>query len=307
MILKNIIIVIAIITVLLASVFAWARYTQSLLVLDMRNVFELPKHFRATSPLPAVNNMNLTGLSDLHIAGGAQFSKAALQRILQHLETKKLVIIDLREESHGFVNGNAISWYGKAAADNAGKTPQQIEKLQATLLGEISKMKNVTVNRILKKTPDEYIAKTKPIEFAVHGTSSEAELAERMHLTYRRIYVEDYHAPEPDQVDRFIKITTQLPPDKWIYFHCKAGIGRTTTFMVMYDMMHNAKTVSFDDILARQQAIGGKGLTEMPDQRRYKYKYAVERLQFLKRFYEYSRDNNDNFQTSWTAWQKQYL
>ena len=151
MILKNIIIAMAIIIALLTSVFAWARYTQPLLVLDMRNVGELPKNFRATTPLPLINNINLTGLAQLHIAGGAQFSRAALGRILQRLEIKQMVIIDLRQESHGFVNGNAISWYGPGNAANTGKTPQQIEKLQASLLREVNKMKYVTVNKILTK------------------------------------------------------------------------------------------------------------------------------------------------------------
>ena len=62
-------------------------------------------------------------------------------------------------------------------------------------------------------------------------------------------------------------------------------------------MMKNAKSVAFDDILARHKAIGGKDLTKLPDPHKYKYKFAKERLEFLQEFYIFSRNNQDNFVT----------
>lgn len=262
------------------------------LVLDSRNVAGLPKNFRkSTQTLPS--DINSTGLSNLHIAGGAQFSKLSLQSLLQQLPAKKLTIIDLRQESHGFLNGNAISWYARGNSANAGLSSQQIEAIQSRLLRELEEENLVKVGVILSKAPNERIDKKKGVEFAVYGVSSEAELAEKSGLNYERLYVEDFHAPTTKQVDRFIQIVRELSPDHWIYFHCRAGIGRTTTFMAMYDMLKNAKQVPFDDILARQVALGGKDLAE-----------STERLKFLKRFYEYAKENKDNFDTSFAAWSR---
>lgn len=280
-----------------------ASYHEALLVVDMRNIPALPKHFRASSdPLPA--GMNGSGLADLHIAGGAQFSRLALFKILERLQLKHLTIIDLRQESHGFLNGNAISWYAPADAANAGLSDSQIERVQQQLLNALGRQEFAKVNLILDKTDSGRINQTKLIEFSVHSVSSEEELANELHLGYYRVYVQDYHAPTPKQVDRFIQIVKQLPPEQWIYFHCRAGIGRTTTFMAMYDMMRNAKKVSLADILARQTGIGGKDLTELPDQHAYKFQSASERLDFLKKFYQYAHDNHDHFDTSWSRWNK---
>ena len=41
------------------------------------------------------------------------------------------------------------------------------------------------------------------------------------------------------------------------HFHCKEGIGRTTTFMIMYDIMKNYKEVSLNDIIKRQYLPSG--------------------------------------------------
>jgi hypothetical protein len=283
-----------------ASAYVYA-YANTLLVLDMRNVPILPKHFRTTSdPLP--NNINKGGLADLHIAGGSQFSKLALHKIVKRLGTNHITVIDLRQESHGFLDGNAITWYAPQDAGNKGLTDTQIEQREAQLLHELDLQEYATAYVILKKSPNGYIIKTKPVEFSVHNVSSEADLVTQSHLNYHRIYVQDFHAPNAQQIDRFIKIVKQLPPNQWIYFHCRAGVGRTTTFMVMYDMMRNAKKVSFDDILARQRALGGKELTQLPEPGSFKYTSAKERLNFLKQFYRYVRENKDGFATSWSTW-----
>lgn len=277
-------------------------YQEDQLVLDMRNVSALPQHFRVTSNALS-NNINATGFADLHIAGSGQFSKLGLQNILKRIPSKHITIIDLRQESHGFLNGNAISWYAPRNAGNAGLTMQQIENNQNRLLAELDKEAFVKAI-ILTKTPDQGMAKTKTIEFSVHNVSSERELAELSKLNYERIYVQDHRTPNPKQVDRFIQIVKRLPKDKWIYFHCRDGVGRTTTFMTMYDILKNAKQVSFEDIIARQVAIGGKDFAETSETDSTKSESDAKRLDFLKQFYQYAKENKDNFDTTFSRWNK---
>lgn len=281
---------------------AYASKVPVRLVLDVKNAPELPKHFRSSlNARPTLSQINWAGFSGLHIAGGAQFSAMSLQKILQQLGTKSLTVIDLREEPHGFLNGNAISWYGLKNAANAGLSKAQIESKQAQLLESAGENEQLTVQQVLKK---EYgvIQKTRPIEFAVHDTLSEEELVQEAHLNYHRLYVPDFEVAGDREIDEFIKLVAKLPPHKWVFFHCRAGVGRTSTFMVMYDMLANAKKVSFNDIIARQAAIGGKNFFHLPPEGSAKYTFHQARLDFLKQFYEYAHENDDHFRTLWSQW-----
>lgn len=299
--LAHIIVLSVLVVIIMAAAVCYPNSPQPLLVIDMRDIADLPGHFRNTS-MPIPSQINNTGFADLHAIASRQYSKQALEKILQKLNIKKVLIVDLRQESHGFLNGEAISWYGKQDSANAGKKPQKIEKNQAYLLRELSKQKVATVFEIISKTADGEIDKVRPVELIVHTTASESELAAANQMLYQRFYVQDFHPPERSEVDRFIKFANQIPPGEWVYFHCRGGSGRSTTFMTMYDMMHNAKKVSFKDILARQVAIGGKDLAQLPPPGTYKYKPALKRLLFIEIFYQYCQSNNDHFRTLWSDW-----
>ena len=52
---------------------------------------------------------------DLSVIGiiaiaSAQFSEDELQKLRQKYPNEKIVIVDLRQESHGFINGKPVSW-----------------------------------------------------------------------------------------------------------------------------------------------------------------------------------------------------
>lgn len=272
----------------------------ALLILDMRNVPSVPRNFRGTNKM--LTDVNTTGLSDLHMVGSAQFSAESLKQVLSQLHTKRLTIFDLRQESHAFLDNNAVSWYASQNAANAYKSDAAIEREQWQLLAGLEQREEVKVYKVLGKNENENITFARPTDYTVRLVQSEEELAQEMHQRYQRLYVQDFHAPSDKQVDRFMQMVSALPKDGWVYFHCRAGVGRTTTFMVMYDMLRNAKKVSFDDIIKRQSLLGGKDLLEMPPKDNFKYPLAVERLDFLKRFYQYAHDNTDNFATKWSRY-----
>ncbi len=46
--------------------------------------------------------------------------------------------------------------------------------------------------------------------------------------------VTDDMAPDAAQTDRFVEFCRTMAPGTWLHIHCRAGHGRTTTFMVMY-------------------------------------------------------------------------
>lgn len=283
-------------------------YLKPLFVLDAKNNASLPRNFRTTSDEDrerAGNDYDWTGFDELRAAGGGEFSQISLEKIRQKLDVDSFTVIDLRQESHGFLNGMPVSWYAPHDAINENKTIEQIEKSEAEKLERLRGVKQITVYKILKKNSEEIIERAKPQSLEVLNVDSEADVAKREHINYERLYIQDFHAPTPDQVDRFLQIVKRLPVNEWVYFHCRAGVGRTTTFMAMYDMLRNAKSVSFENILKRQAAIGGKDFTTIPDANPWKYPYAKERFEFLRKFYDYARTNKDDFTTSWSDWLKE--
>ncbi len=300
---KKLALCVTLVSVMLSSALVFARITHTLLVFDARNEAELPGRFRTSSDaLPENTNFTKDGLENLHEAGSQQFSKESLMKALEKIPSTSVVVIDLRRESHGLIDGNAVSWYGPQNAANANKSSSQIITSENRLLMRLKKSHYRWVYQIIEKSNDDYVDKASREFIPVRGVQSEQQLAEGLHLGYQRFYVEDFHAPRNDDVVRFVNFAKRIPENTWLYFHCRAGRGRTTTFMAMYDMMKNAKQVSFEDILNRQAAIGGVDLQKLPSEGNFKYRYASDRLNFLKNFYDYTKENKDNFATTWAQW-----
>lgn len=304
---KKLIVAATLFVVILSSAMVFAKITRTLLVFDAHNESELPGRFRTTNDLLSTKDLNLTGLRHLHLAGSKQFSQLGLQAVLSRIPSKAVVVVDLRRESHGFLNGDAVSWYGPQNAANAKKTAEEVAKHEATLLDSLKHSDSRTVAEILKKTKDAFIKKVERKSVAVKKVMSEEELVTSLDMDYQRFYVDDHHAPRNGDVNRFVEFAKNLPSETWLYFHCRGGRGRTSTFMTMYDMMKNAKRLSFEEIVQRQTALGGSRLAELPPVDSYKYEFANDRLQFLKQFYQYAKNNQDGFATKWSDWKAKRL
>src|SRR5690606_26441789 len=75
---------------------AFAKKYSYLLILNRKNRYELPRNFH-TTPFSS--------------SGSGQFSEKELQRMISQIPASNIMIVDLRQEPHGFLNGNAVSWY----------------------------------------------------------------------------------------------------------------------------------------------------------------------------------------------------
>ncbi|MDY2905446.1 MAG: protein tyrosine phosphatase, partial [Caecibacter massiliensis] len=93
----------------------------------------------------------------------------------------------------------------------------------------------------------------------------------------------------------------------WLHFHCEAGMGRTTAFMNMYDMMKNP-SVPLKDILYREYEIGGNYTAHTvfhPSPSDWKGPYYNEKSRMIRLFYQYVQENyQTNFARSWSSWLK---
>lgn len=230
------------------------------------------------------------------------FSESGLQAIKQQIPAEKITIVDLRQESHGFVNGMAVTWYGTRNEANAGKSLLEITMDEQSKLNGLLQDKQMSLAVKTTKAGDNgEIEATKSDTFAVEGVATEEQLAQSLGFNYYRLPVPDHHRPSDGDVDQFISFVNALPLDTWLHFHCRAGRGRTTTFMVMYDMMKNAKTTSMEEILTRHSDAGGIEFKDA-EARDWRQQYTEARNLFIKDFYEYCRTNNDGYTSSWSSW-----
>lgn len=280
----------------------------SVFIINSKNESGLPRNFRSTSldfkrhtegPLPSIE-----GLKALNISGSSQFSEKGLVSILNELgHPKNFYIVDLRQEYHGFLNGTPVSWYAPKNWENVGKPLNEISNGEKDRLQQALNRKDLILSKIVKKDKHGLkLPEAASVPFTAVGAATEEDLASRYQLGYIRIPVTDASRPTNEMVDCFISFVKSLPKDSWLHFHCSAGVGRTSTFMIMYDSMKNAKKLSFDEIFKRQYLLGGANLSKFDAKTSWKYPLAVERYQFLKDFHEYARTNSDHFATSWSEY-----
>lgn len=248
------------------------------LVQDSTNITKISKKFRKSTDvlnLDEGEKFNLTGLKDLNISGSAQFSKEGLSLIKKSIGDKyNITVVDLREESHGFINGIPISFKNNNA--NEGLSLNEIlndedERLNSIKLNEPITFSNTNISVIPKEV------------------YSEETLTKDNNLNYITIPVTDGGLPSANMVNRFKEtVINNKGNNNWFHFHCKAGIGRTTTFMIMYDIVKNCNEVSLEDIITRQVK-----LFEMSENDSKGF-YSGDRYKFLSDFYNECKGNLKN-------------
>jgi protein-tyrosine phosphatase len=184
-------------------------------------------------------------------------------------------LLIIREESHGFVNGTAISFANSNNSANAGLTLTEVIQKENDDLSSINLNNKLTLYNTNKSIKPKVI-------------KNEKTLAEENNIGYLRIPVTDGNLPNDDMTNYFINFVNNQPENTWLHFHCKAGVGRTTTFMIMYDIMKNYNEVSLHDIIARQLLLGNiKSKTSLDF-------FVGKRYEFLNKFYSKFKNNESN-------------
>lgn len=253
------------------------------------------RHFRTLDQLPIEPNCSHVGLENRHLSGSGQFSAMNFHQLTDHVskltqKVDRLVIIDTRMESHGFINGQPIRWKANPEP-NLGCGAQEIIQNEKSRLMQLFRM-----HAFRGLIVDSAVAEEELISlFAMRYP----ELC----LEYVRMPTLDHCKPDDATVAAFLELI-KYHPHSWLHVHCHVGKGRTTTFMALYDMFFNAKKLSFEEIIARQREIGGQDLIEsaskasLSAERQAAYQ---ERLKFLREFYRYCHEADLN-STSWIDW-----
>ena len=273
----------------------------------------LPRNFRTSEDAFKVPNKKFkldesyqpsrAGLDTLRTSGAAQCSPAEMKALYEALRAKTqgpIYDVDLRQESHGYLDGTAVSWFGQHDWAN-------VQKSQRAALRDEAKRLHAAVGRTVYMAPlgKDKLPKSGKV-LRVTKAQTEREVAESIGFRYFRIAATDHAWPSEANIDRFIAFYRQLPAGAWLHFHCEAGVGRTTAYMDMYDMMRNPQ-VSFKDITYRQHMLGGfyygpfKAKVKEADS--WKKAYYEEKAAMMQKFYDYVQANyQTNFQTTWSKW-----
>lgn len=269
------------------------------LVLDRSNDCTLPRNFRMcidNFPKLLVKAPTRQGMDELRASASGQFSENELKMMMEKIsqDPSQVIIVDLRQESHGFMNGMAVSWRTQNGWSNLGKTLNEIERDQASRLQQAIQQGCVLIN-YTKTQERDFVA-------TINSINVEPEIVQSAGAHYFHLPITDYLKPNDADIDLFLDFIKNIPKRSWLHFHCCAGKGRSSTFFVIYDMLHNAKKVSLSDIFARHALIGGKDFeADFDPKKAWKHEFALERLIFLKKFYQYCQGNADLNQ-SWSEW-----
>ena len=265
----------------------------------------LPRSFRSCREVISVEDEGAAeaDLTDLCISGSGQPSAAAMPLLYQRLKAEApsgavLYMVDLRQESHGYANGRSVSWYMLHNWANQGLTAEAVEadeqKRLASLLGQ--PLTAVPLGKADTKTLTAYTA-------SVHEVKTEREAAEEAGFRYVRFAAADQSWPAPAVVDAFLEFYKNLPDGPvWLHFHCHAGHGRTTTFMILYDILRHPD-LPLETIAARQRRLGGSDILAGSLADNWQASYANDRAEKLRLFYAYVQaERVDDFAVSWSDW-----
>jgi protein-tyrosine phosphatase len=273
--------------------------------MDTKELAGQPAHFRSSRQIGEEYKGNTTGLTTLRCSGSAIFSVEQLTRMDQEIEGD-ILVVDLRQESHAFLNGLPVTWEADNDWVNVGKTPKQCAVDEQSKVDQLRSLLKVNLDVSQDREggiTSKSAQNSQSTQVSVRNVKTEKDVVENLGLSYRRFYVTDHLRPDDAAVEAFVQLIDKLPEKVWIHFHCRGGKGRTTTFMAMYDMLRNSNKVSIEDILARQAALDPKyNLTETkPESPRTTY--YQERYQFLQAFYQYTQERDrSGVRVPWSLW-----
>ncbi len=241
------------------------------------------------------------GLDKLYVSASAQPSPAAITTLRDKIREinpdAKIFIVDLRQETHGFVNSLPVSWHVEHNAGNAGKNSHEVILSEREQLCDLRGVE--TTFKPLGKADTQLF---KPVTIVPRVIQTEQNVVEELDLYYIRFAAADMQFPAPEIVDDFVSFVVMLPADAWLHFHCHAGHGRTTTFLVMYDIMKNPQ-LSLEEICRRQYLLGGTNLLLEPEGDDWSSRMARDRAKKIRLFYEFVQGTrSEQIGLPWSEW-----
>lgn len=234
-------------------------------------------HFRTMQDkIASSESVDLTGMRELQASGGMPPRFADLKWRLSHIKKDKL-IVDAIGEFHGYIKGIPTNFLGYARF-----TPAVRHSLRRLIL-------------------------TGSNEICPELVTSEAEEAKKYGFDYRAFLIGSKFVTDDKTVDEFVEFIDTLPESTWVHFHCAQGRGRTSTMLVMLDILKNAPSVTLKDIVKRQYLLGAPDLldTVVWENGSYTQEQLDNRKKFIEDFYEFVCQRKAGGIQRWSEWKRQ--
>lgn len=263
---------------------------------------------RSTNDLGSLpDSLNKTGMQSLLLSGSEGISSIKqVQRIMQTAGTTVLYFVDLREESHAIASGYPVTLRGQRDWANVGLSRDEVLQNEEELISQLGQQDEVTLYKSLDLRKG--AAQPRSVTLRRPDVVSERALVEEAGAQYFRLTVTDHCRPRRADVDRFIELVKNMPEGAGLHVHCLGGRGRTTTFMTLYDMLHNAHRVSAEDIIERQARFSyDYQMSAINPNKPYKLDFQEDRLKFLHMFHEYAKSNPGGKGVLWSEWRRQAI
>lgn len=257
-----------------------------------------PWHIAVTGNAPSREKM-----ASLRISASAQPAEKEFfplaERLRQLAKSGAIYVVDLRQETHGFADGYGVYFYEKKNLGNFGmKTP------------EVIAAENNEINLLLGKQTEFVLsgkngtAKGGIVTLTPKSVKTEAMATKAAGLRYARFACPDQKWIGDSNVDDFMRFVNALPKNSWLHFHCLAGHGRTTTFLVISEILANPK-IPLETIVKRQYLLGGSDLLADVEGDTKKDRDKHHRADMIRKFYKYANELDDGKTAlSWSEWVK---
>jgi Inositol hexakisphosphate len=218
--------------------------TGSYLVYDVPDDTPGKEHFRSGRTLVE----HPFSASGSHQLDTKRLTEILKSEVVARYHPSNIFLVDLREETHGFLDGRAVSWYADNDFANVGQPLPWIIADEAYRLALVQKQRAARVFEIEtdwadnreqeRKKPTSYqdiaVVKAETEEMVSRGLGAKLGCP----VTYVRIPVTDHCAPTKAALKQLREdVWEKMSSNSWVHFHCHGGDGRTTTFLALFDML----------------------------------------------------------------------
>lgn len=230
--------------------------------------------------------INRQGLDELRAYGSGFINYGDFGPHMEH-DYKNLYMISLMHDPIFYYKGRCLRWYG------LGYTP--------STLGDKNKERKY---RGLTKALVRLVYGTPPTDDPSKLQTEEQIMKELGIPFYEPLLNHRNWLSDLSYIDNLIKIFEQIPVGARVYFHCIHGRGRTTTYMVFYDIFRNGKKLSLETIVNRHHCLGRENLLDTTVWKNGSW--SAEALQARKdlvtRFYDYMTHPEGYPSCTWAQW-----
>jgi|GEM_PF-3072522 len=235
---------------------------------------------------------NLSGLDTLNASASGHLSKIKIEKNLNHYK-RPLYVVDVRLEPDYFIKGIPVGWLGMREQNghlvDLYHAKSWTQKPWHKFKWGVRRLVNLGTTTIDPQQLTTEIDFLKPFNIAYYCCGSTR-----------------HHVHGDALIQEFITFLDHLPRKAWLHFHCATGRGRSTTFMVLYDIYRNHARVSLDDIILRQHMLGGENILDVALRPKGTWTKTdlLKRKELAQDFYNYMNDPDGYGHQSWTNWKQ---